>query len=194
MTKNRADTVLNLIKHYVTNKSVLDVGCLGSKKDIIIHNTIVELSSKYLGVDVNKKVLQLKGNVLHKDFLTLNIDDKFDVVFAGDIIEHIAEHKKFLSIVYQHLKNNGWFIITTPNPYFLGRFLEILIKDDVYVNPNHYCYFCAKTISKLLKDNKFTVKKVCWFTYNISHYTIGYIFLKLRNYFKPAFMVVAQKK
>ncbi len=74
------------------------------------------------GVDINPDnvdVCQTRG--LEVWLADLSIDelpyenDRFDLVFAGEIIEHIVDTDKFLQNLARCLKPSGSLIITTPN-------------------------------------------------------------------------------
>lgn len=188
-----------VLPRFIKGKNVLDVGCLnhelGRYKLNPVHDFICNYSKECIGIDIEKDVLKLKEkgyNIICEDFLRLNLNKKFDVIFAGEFIEHIPDHKKFLKVAYKHLVDDGLLIITTPNPFFYKRFLEIIWKNEANVSLHHYCYFCPKTLSKLLKDNHFKPIKLFWLN-EASHYSLGYIPIKLRSYFSSNFMIIAKR-
>jgi SAM-dependent methyltransferase len=39
-----------------------------------------------------------------------------DIVFAGEVLEHVADPARLIDDVHRVLKPNGIFILTTPNP------------------------------------------------------------------------------
>lgn len=198
-TPLRLKELEHILPPFIKGKTVLDVGCLnhhlGKYNLNAVHELICRNSKHCLGVDIEKEVLHLRKhgyNVICADFLQLNLNKKFDVVFGGEIIEHISNHKKFLEVASNHLRKNGLLILTTPNPFFYMRFLEIIVRNEANVSPHHYCYFCPKTLSKLLEDNKFKPIKISWLN-EASHQSLGYLPIKLRNYFSSNFMIVARK-
>ena len=189
-----------LLREYLTNKEVLDLGCLsfslrGFEINSILH-LIKEISSYCVGVDIEKDILKLKDkgyNVVHSDVYELNLRRRFDVVFAGEFIEHLDNHSKFLKVAAKHLKDNGLLILTTPNPYFIGRNLEIWTKKIPYVSDEHYCYFCPVTLQKLLEDNGFKVIDHHWIN-STKKCRVGYLPIMFRPYFSSNFMMIARKK
>lgn len=38
--------------------------------------------------------------------------ESFDVVFCSNVLDHITDHKKMLTLIYDSLKPNGYFILT----------------------------------------------------------------------------------
>lgn len=48
-------------------------------------------------------------------FEDMTFDHKFDFIFAGEIIEHVMDVKKFLKNIELHLADNGRLCLTTPN-------------------------------------------------------------------------------
>lgn len=119
-------------KNYCKGKSVLDIGCgfgLGSK---YIHNSGAK---RVLGIDYNDKVIEMAKR-LEQNGLTFRkldandiskIGEKFDVVIAFEIVEHLPISKvdSFLGGISTVLKKNGLLLLTTPNglltEYFFGR-------------------------------------------------------------------------
>lgn len=69
-------------------------------------------------------------------------DSEFDIVFAGEVIEHIMSVKEFLSEVYRVLKPSGIFVLTTPNLARLDdRFKFLFGRSPRHVAPMHdYLY------------------------------------------------------
>ena len=193
-----------ILQNYIKNKDVLDLGCIdvGKRKlkqrfNIWIHDFIREHSKYCLGVDVNKKEianLQRKGyNIIHGNVEKLNLNRKFDVVFAGELIEHLNNLGLFLNSVKKHLKKDGYFILTTPNPFFFMYSIRIILNTDLKINPTHTGWFDIQTVTKLLRDHGFKVEKTI-FINKPKWYRLGGIPIKFREYFASNFMVIAKIK
>lgn len=69
-------------------------------------------------------------------------NDYFDVVFAGEIIEHMNDPLDLVKDAYSKLKSGGIFIMTTPNT-------------DHITSDEHTWIFEREDIEKLLKDGGF---------------------------------------
>jgi methionine biosynthesis protein MetW len=111
-----------LRKEYILNrigkgKKVLDVGCLGGK----VSQIILEQNNEVWGVEVNPAAAALaeQKGVRVK---VANIEDGlpfenavFDVVHAGDVLEHLYDTKSFFQETKRVLKESGLLLFTTPN-------------------------------------------------------------------------------
>lgn len=152
------------IEPYLRGKAVLDVGCaVGSRREQWIHGRIAEVASRAVGIDIDKEAvsdLSEQGyNIVHGDAQGFEVDGTFDVVFAGELIEHLDNFRGFLQSVKAHLKEGGLLIITTPNAF---RFVNFLYRfgSHVRVNEEHTCWFCDITLTQLLSRHSFSVRHV----------------------------------
>lgn len=75
--------------------------------------------------------------------------ERFDLVFAGDLIEHLPNPGLFLGRAAAHLLPGGRLIVTTPNAFNLFNLFEKISKREPTVNPDHTCYFNEKTLRQL---------------------------------------------
>jgi 2-polyprenyl-3-methyl-5-hydroxy-6-metoxy-1,4-benzoquinol methylase len=93
---------------------------------------------------------------------------RFDVIFAGDVIEHLPNPGLFLARVKEHLSPRGILVLTTPNAFNLFNLTEKLTKDEPTVNSDHTCYFNHKTLRVLAQKCGFDTTEVAYL------YTLGY--------------------
>ena len=86
----------------------------------------------------------------------------FDVVTAGEIIEHMIDEAAFLRECRRVLKPGGRLIVTTPNLSFLvNRFLVLLGRMPKFVyEPYHYHCHTKDTLVDMLTRNGFVVERV----------------------------------
>ena len=125
-------------------------------------------------MDINQDVLAF--NRKHHHFETVgevpdnfigNLQHKFDLIIARDIIEHVSDVSKVLANVNEYLKPDGLFHFITPNGYedvwkhYLTAKLEQTPSELLI---NHVNYFDGKGLKNLLIQNGFT--PVSYFTYN----------------------------
>ena len=161
------------IKPYVHGRRVLDLGCAPAfGRPDWMHAQLVSMASSVVGVDLDEaavdRVSAAGYDVRQGDVEDLHLDEQFDVVFAGELIEHLERFPRFFESVRRHLGPDGKFILTTPNPFALSCFVYRLSK-DVWVNSDHTCWFCEHTLPQLAARNNFEVESISY----VSHPTPG---------------------
>jgi SAM-dependent methyltransferase len=160
----RIEWVLNEITE---NDRVLDLGCIQhtASKEIKrnwLHKKLYNKAAYVLGIDKvenDVEILRSKGyNIRYGDVEKLDLGETFDVIVAGELIEHLSNPGLFLEGVRKHLNENGRLIITSPNPFFFYRFCQALVG-NVVCNVEHICYYDKRTIRQLLERFGFKVIK-----------------------------------
>ena len=142
---------------------VLDVGFWGQAIGIgnknWVHNMLLSQSKEVFGVDLDYDETELDNlqNYKKQSAESFDFDKKFDVIFAGDLIEHLSNPGLFLDSCKRNLKNNGKLIITTPNTFILFNFVEKIFKKEPSVNSDHTMYFNFIVLKKLLQKNGWKV-------------------------------------
>ena len=148
-------------------KKILDIGCYDGTFLSLIKNR----NNNFFGLEASDWGIEQckQKNIDAKQFF---FDDKtglpygdnfFDLVVAGEIIEHIFDTDFFLAEIRRVLKPGGKLLISTPNIASLGRRLMLLagLNPIIETSPNepessgHIRYFTRKTLKKLLEKNKF---------------------------------------
>lgn len=158
------------IKEYVANKSVLDLGVVQHSAENIskptwLHQYIANVASDCVGVDLEadgvKALAELGYNVLCADVQSLNLNCTYDVVVAGELIEHLNDFGGFLTSVNKHLTDDGRLLLTTPNSLFIGYSLAAMVG-KLEIHKQHTCWFDEVTLSQLLERFGFYVEKVTY--------------------------------
>lgn len=111
-------------------KSLLDIGCgVGT-----IGLRLKDKGFDYTGLDfseVGVGLAKLKGlNAFVSDIDADGIkfpDASFDVVWAGDILEHVFDPIGMLSHVARVLKPDGCLLLTAPNDFYLAARISIFL-------------------------------------------------------------------
>ncbi|UXM85392.1 class I SAM-dependent methyltransferase [Methanococcus aeolicus] len=115
-----------IIKKYIKDKVVLDVGFLGENKNVEfspLHKFIIRNANEVWGIDIDgRRIEELKKkghNVICDDVQKLEnltkLNKKFDVIIAGELIEHLENPGLFLDKIKEFLNKSGVLILTTPN-------------------------------------------------------------------------------
>jgi 2-polyprenyl-3-methyl-5-hydroxy-6-metoxy-1,4-benzoquinol methylase len=166
MTKiyeNKKDLIHSVINK---NLSVLDVGFWGQGVSFNdpnwVHALLLARAKEVYGVDLEFDVSKLS----HPERYTrasaegFNLSHTFDVIFAGDLIEHLSNPGLFLESSKKHLLGGGKLVITTPNAFNVFNLAEKMSKGEPTVNHDHTCYFNPKTIKQLLNKNGWSVESI----------------------------------
>lgn len=99
-------------------RSLLDVGCG--------FGFVVDFARRVLGWEAvgvepspyGRDGARLLGITVYPTYLenvTELKDRTFDIVFASEVIEHVPDQEKFLSLMKAHLAPSGLLVLTTPN-------------------------------------------------------------------------------
>lgn len=161
---------IDLMKKYVEGKSVLDIGCIdhdlnrtGGKN--WLHNNLKKIAGDLTGMDYLEsevKTLQSKGyNIIYGNAENFHIPKKFDVIVAGELIEHLSNAGNFLDVAKEHLNVDGKLIITTPNVFAMGNILRIFkmmlgrkIKTD---NSEHVGWYNKQNLCQLASRHGYKI-------------------------------------
>lgn len=154
------------LENIFEGKKVLDIGCVvGYRKPNWIHGLIAGKASSLVGIDIDKDAIEEIHqkfphlDVRYGDARNFDVNDKFDVVHAGELIEHIDNFEGFFTSIKRHLKPNGIVIITTPNKETINQFFYN-ITGGMKVNDEHVCWFCDKTLKTLVERNGLKVEEI----------------------------------
>jgi SAM-dependent methyltransferase len=157
------------------DRAVLDVGCAGHGGDMErggwLHARIQDVAAECLGIDVNKESVKrareygfyvqcfdiLSGSNTAKMVLG---QGRFDVMVAGEVIEHLRDPLRLLEVASTVLKDTGKVIITTPNPYaphrvFAGR------TRYVWENADHLFYIFPSGMVEMAERTGFQLVEWC---------------------------------
>ncbi len=146
--------------------TVLDVGFwgqgLGFDDPEWPHAMLMALTNNVYGIDLDFDVSKLEHS---ERYFKANAEQfdlplKFDVIFAGDIIEHLSNQGSFLASCSRNLKQGGVLILTTPNCFNLFNIAEKITKTEPTTNSDHTCYYNSKTLKKLLQKNGWEVTSI----------------------------------
>ncbi len=147
---DRAKIIAGIVN---TGKKVLDLGCRDGS-----HTQFYAEGNDVTGVDVDDVALSIcsKNLGIKTHHLDLNDnfpfgDSAFDVVVAGEIIEHIMMPENFVSESCGVLKTGGIFCGTTPNAYRLKTRWRFLTGKSLCGDPSHLHFFSFDMLKDLLQ-------------------------------------------
>ena len=128
LQESRLKKVEKLISQILPGK-MLDIGCAGGD----FSRKFIKKGCQVFGLEINidkvkeankKGLLCKQGDVEKKLPYTANY---FDLLFAGELIEHIFDTTAFLKETHRLLKPKGRLILTTPNIASLENKIRILL-------------------------------------------------------------------
>ena len=161
---DREKLVLSLVR----NRCVLDIGCADNlhlekklREDTWLHGKISRAAARCVGVDRDGacvRQLQDRGyNVRVGDAEGLSLGEEFDVIVAGEIIEHVFNVGLFLDSARRHLAPEGILLVTTPNALALIDRSWIKPFRRTEPNPTHVATYCRATLRQLLTLKGFRI-------------------------------------
>lgn len=192
---------LSVIGPLVEGKTVLDLGCvdheIGQVQGSWLHRELVRRAAEVVGVDHLPEAVEALGamgyDVVCQNAEELELNRVFNVVVAGEIIEHLCNPGRMLDGVRRHLTDQGLLILTTPNPFSAAEFFKILKRNRIKVNPDHTAWYDPVTIQVLLAKCGFTAREIYWLN-DFNRFPMRSLFARLRSYFHDGFLVVAERK
>jgi len=166
-------------KSYYQSIKFLDIGCYIGL--FLYHLDKENFFNELVGIDIEPEFIKIGKKVtescqkvvlLNKNLFDLDIDNKYDMIFMGELIEHLDNPKRYLEKVYELLNPDGILIISTPSATGITNILLNLknrdlkyIEDEVRgVGSETDHYYCW---------DKLTLLRLCHsvgFRY-VSHYT-----------------------
>jgi 2-polyprenyl-3-methyl-5-hydroxy-6-metoxy-1,4-benzoquinol methylase len=199
-------TRYDIIEKLVKNKDVLDLGCVNhdsetEKDEFWLHKFLIKHARSIIGIDNNKKEinkLNKKGyKIIYGDAENFQLNKKFDVIIAGELIEHLSNPGLFLQSCKKNLKDSGIIIITTPNAFSFRHILRGVIFGVVPTNDEHTAWFTPVTLKRLAELNGLTITEGYYsFDYHTSKikYYVERFFGFLRPAYSPNLIAILKKK
>ncbi len=164
---------LDVLAELCQGRSVLDVGCVAHdparrSDPRWLHRVIVEASARCVGLDVDAEgvaALRHAGfDVVVGDVGRAGeaVGDRapFDVVVAGEVIEHLGCVDGIFEGAAQVLTSDGRLVLTTPNPYAPWR-VRAGQQGVVWENADHVSYLFPSGIAELADRHGFALEWWC---------------------------------
>lgn len=158
-----------LFKNFVLNNmsssgktSFLEIGCgTGDFIQQIAQNENLEITGSEIYL---KGLLYAKKNLPNVDFIQFDVTqgvvgEKFDIIVAFDVLEHIENDMAALLNINKMLSNQGCLIITVPQHMFLWSQLDEIVK-------HKRRYSRSELVTKLQK-NGFNISYVTSFLFTL---------------------------
>ena len=160
----RNKLIVEYVKGNMKIENILDVGCadmpeISVTMPSLLHKLIIDAAPdgvEVVGYDHNKnKVQQLNSmgyKCIHGDIINPVIQTKFDLIIAGEIIEHVANQEGFIKGISSLLKPGGEVFISTPNPSGVASVCGYWLIGEERGGDGHVLWQSPKTINNLCTE------------------------------------------
>jgi SAM-dependent methyltransferase len=144
---------VELFRRYVggPGRQVLDLGC----RDGALTQAYAG-GNEIVGVDADREALA-EAQKLGIDTRWADLDDAlpfeattFDVVVAGELLEHLRDPRRVVSEVLRVLRPGGTFVGSVPNAYRLKNRLRFAVGRKPENDPTHLQMFAPSDVRTLL--------------------------------------------
>jgi SAM-dependent methyltransferase len=170
------------------DQRVLHLGCTNSPYTVesladgsLLHNKLQGVAAELWGVDNDVdalRTLAARGatNLVEADLEQLDkadLPEHFDVVLAGEIVEHLSNPGLFLTSVTQLMGPETRLVLTTTNAYCAMRFVRYALRGRggrvEPVHPDHVAYYSYATIRVLLVRHGLTIDRMAFYDLGAEH-------------------------
>lgn len=180
--EKEASKKLNLIQGYTPKTKLLDIGAgtgifieMAKKRGYQVSAN--DISPYALRLLKNRGIKTYRGSI-DKNTLPKN---KFEIVTAWDVIEHVLKPNKAIQSIYLALKPKGYLFMTTPDTESIDASLLGRYWYGYQKIPEHIGFHSKTSLSRLLDQNGFTVIDVKgWGFYR----NLGFVSQKLTAFSK----------
>lgn len=179
---------VEFIRAACKGKKVLHLGCTNYpytkeaiEADALLHFELEKIADEVYGFDFDQAgidILNQHGakNLFQADLEKLEavpLDKKFDVIIAGEMIEHLNNPGLFLQGIKRFMSANTELVITTINAYCAMRFWGYFLRGHggiaEPVHPDHVAYYSYSTLKLLLERADLNVKDFLFYDVGKEH-------------------------
>jgi len=149
-----------------SNSKVLDIGCSSGNFG---YELVKRLGCIVDGVELDEKDSDKARKKLHRVF-NINIEtdnisvikDTYDIIYFGDVIEHLVDPVSALKRIKSLLNKNGKVVFSIPNMAFIGIRLDLLDGNFNYtetgiLDKTHLHFYTKKEIEYVFNEAGFFI-------------------------------------
>jgi 2-polyprenyl-3-methyl-5-hydroxy-6-metoxy-1,4-benzoquinol methylase len=165
--------------HRCATKSVLHLGCAGAStvtggRESSLHAKILDVAQSACGVELQADSIAAMARIMPEsernsyiqgdvtDLEATGLEQQFDVIVAGSIIEHLSNPGLMIEGCARLLKQDGLLLISTPHTWGLLQFLRVALRRVEAIDPEHTCWYSIPTLSAL--TSRYGFQPVEWAT------------------------------
>ena len=145
-----------------SGKNALHVGCADAPLAVerveagqLLHQRIEKAAAEVVGIDIDEdSICFLQEHGIHSvqvmDAERMSFDRRFDVILAGDVLEHLSNPGLFLQQVPDLLLPGGELIVAVPHAFtFLA--MRVWLQNKELVHKDHCFYYSPKCLAQLCR-------------------------------------------
>jgi len=195
------DRVSYIVKK-CAGKRVLHVGCAdfsstGGWESAVqggawLHRLIEEAAAEAVGIDNAADAVETLrsrygittvyvGDAQHLEVLGMGT---FDLVVAGETLEHLPCPGAFLRSAHAVLQDEGHLLVTTTNAYCARRFVRIPFGKES-VHPDHCAYYSHRTLRRLAEICGYRVVEQCSYRIHNKKPLLPYVAERIASWISP---------
>jgi 2-polyprenyl-3-methyl-5-hydroxy-6-metoxy-1,4-benzoquinol methylase len=166
------------LEEFVKNKTVLDLGSVehdlyrdNIKKGKWLFASLQKNAKRIIGIDFLKEAiaeLAAQGYDIRygdvENLEQLELREEFDLIIAGELIEHLPNPGKFLRSISKFMAPKTELVLTTPNAFGFIRFTDALIRRE-RTRDDHMAYYSTQTLKQLLELHGYEVKEFLFYSF-----------------------------
>lgn len=164
--EKRYSCFLDFMRDQNKGSKILDIG---SQRGVLCAH-LEELGHDPYGVEVMEELVKSSRS----EYPSLNFqfadcekmipfeDGFFDIVWAGDVIEHVRFTDVFINEINRVLKKDGLFVLTTPMHNCLKNIIIALCNFEKHFDPEfpHIRFYTHKSLKSVLEKRGFKLTTI----------------------------------
>jgi 2-polyprenyl-3-methyl-5-hydroxy-6-metoxy-1,4-benzoquinol methylase len=172
MKLNRYISRIEFLREQCRGRRVLHLGCSSGQflqdrlaRHSLLHGILAKEAAELYGIDIDETSLETMramgyhhlyhGNVERLD--DVHLEQTFDVVVAGDILEHITRPGSMLDGIKRFLRRGGQFLVSTNNAF--GLHYQLRRWGGSYrEHPEHVAFFSPETLTHLFERHGYRLE------------------------------------
>ncbi len=191
---------VQFIKKACVGKKVLHLGCTDYpfteeviKNDMLLHFELGKVAKELYGFDFDERGIKILSDVGVENLYLSNLekleevdlDETFDVIIAGEMIEHLSNPGLFLKGIQRFMNPKTNLLITTINAYCGMRMLTYGFcgRGGAHepVHPDHVAYYSYSTLKVLIERENLRVNGFAFYNTGEEHRKLAAWKQKLAN-------------
>jgi SAM-dependent methyltransferase len=176
------------LKSVCEGKKVLHLGCTNYpytdhslEHNSLLHLELLEIASELSGFDFDQRGLDILaergiGNLYRADLEKLDeveLDKTFDVIIAGEMIEHLSNPGLFLDGIQRFMNPDTKLVITTINAYCGLRYAIYALRGrggfNEPVHKDHVAYYSYSTLKLIVERSGLNVDNFMFYDVGPEH-------------------------